>query len=113
EVPAARLAARRRSEGANAALHASIPPRPGALGTRENFRYNRDFHSLVLQACGNPLLEIAAQPIFDVLGTHLSRSTLGRRYHRDVNGHHRAIAAAIEAGDGDAAGGEMHRHLEF
>jgi DNA-binding FadR family transcriptional regulator len=113
EVPAARLAAQRRGADAPEALRAAIPPRPGALGTRENFRHNRDFHALVLEACGNQLLAIAAQPIFDVLGTHLSRSGLGRGFHRDVNEHHRAIAAAIEAGDAEAAGAEMHRHLEF
>jgi DNA-binding GntR family transcriptional regulator len=91
----------------------AIPTDPSALGTQENFTHNRDFHSLVLEGCGNPLLVIAAQPIFDVLGTHLSRSVLGRRYHRDVNDQHRSIAAAIEAGDALAAGGEMHSHLEY
>jgi DNA-binding FadR family transcriptional regulator len=48
-----------------------------------------------------------------VLQTHLSRSTLGRRFHRAVNDHHRLIADAIEAGDETAAGGQMYDHLEF
>ena len=43
----------------------------------------------------------------------LARSKLGARFHRTINDHHRSIAAAIEAGDEDAAGGEMHDHVEF
>ena len=70
EVPAARLAARRRSEAAIEQLRAAIPGKPLALGTREQF-------------------------------------------HRSINDHHRSIVAAIEARDEDAAGGEMHDHVEY
>jgi DNA-binding FadR family transcriptional regulator len=35
------------------------------------------------------------------------------RFHRAINDQHRTIAAAIEAGDADAAGAEMQGHLEF
>ena len=113
EVPAARLAARRRSEEAVDELRAAIPARPLALGTREQFVHNTDFHAAVLEAAGNPLFVIAARPVFDVLQTHLARSRLGRRFHRAINDHHRSIVAAIEARDEDAAGGEMHGHVEF
>ena len=41
------------------------------------------------------------------------RSNLGVRFHRTINAHHRSIAAAIGAGDEDAAGDEMHDHVEF
>ena len=67
----------------------------------------------MIEACGNTMLAVAAQPIFDVLQTHLSRSRLGRDYHRAINEHHRAVADAIEAGDEVAAGEQMHDHLEF
>ena len=113
EVPAARLAARRRAEEDVARLRESIPGDPLRLGTQEQFVYNRDFHAVVIEACGNTMLSIAAQPIFQVLQTHLSRSKLGREWHRAINQHHRSIAAAIEAGDEDAAGGEMYDHLEY
>ena len=113
EVPAARLAARRRSEDDLVLLQASIPDRPLQLPTKEQFVYNRDFHSCVIAACGNTLLSIAAQPVFAVLQRNLARSKLGARFHRTINEHHRAIAAAIEAGDADAAGGEMYDHLEY
>ena len=47
------------------------------------------------------------------LQRNLARSRLGARFHRQINEQHRAIAASIQAGDADAAGGEMHAHLAF
>ena len=48
-----------------------------------------------------------------MLQRNLARSKLGVRFHRTINEHHRAIAAAIEAGDADPAGDEMYGHLEL
>lgn len=113
EVPAARLAARRRSEEQVGRLRAAIPGEPLRLGTRAQFVYNTDFHSTVIAASGNTLLSIAAEPVFAVLQTRLSRSRLGRTFHRAINDHHREIAAAIEAAEEQAAGELMHEHLGF
>ena len=113
EVPAAELAARRRAEDHLERLHAAIPGDPLLLGTQEQFVYNADFHSIVIEACGNTLLSIAAQPIFAILQTHLARSRLGRNFHRAINEHHREIVGAIEAGDEHSAGVRMFEHLEF
>ena len=113
EVPAARLAARRRSGEELERLRATIPDEPLRLGPDQQFVYNQDFHAVVIDGCGNTLLAIAAQPIFGVLQRNLARSKLGERFHRAVNDQHREIAAAIEAGDADAAGGEMRAHLEY
>jgi DNA-binding FadR family transcriptional regulator len=113
EVPAARLAARRRADDDLERLRTSIPGEPLRLSTQEQFAYNKDFHSIVLQSCGNTLLHVAAQPIFTVLQTNLARSALGRRFQRAVNEHHLAIVAAIEEADERAAGELMHEHLVF
>lgn len=113
EVPAARLAAKRRSDGELERLKAAIPDQPLRLGAQEQFVYNRDFHWVVLEGCGNALLAMAAQPVFGVLQRNLSRSKLGHGFHRAINEHHRSIAAAIEAADADAAAAEMHAHLEY
>jgi GntR family transcriptional repressor for pyruvate dehydrogenase complex len=113
EVPAARLAAVRRREELLVRLRAAIPEKPLRLGTQQQFLHNRDFHWLVLEGCANPLLAIAAQPLFTTLQTNLARSSLGARFHRSVNDHHRAIMEAIAEGDADAAGEEMLAHLEF
>ncbi len=113
EVPAARLAARRRTEDDLDKLRAAIPGHPLALGTEEQFIYNKDFHSALVLASGNTLLSICAQPVFSVLQTNLKRSTLGRRFHRRVNDDHRALLATVEAGDESAAVEQMHAHLDF
>jgi len=113
EVPAAQIAARRRTDEHVERLRTAIPAEPLRLGTREQFIYNADFHTIVIEACGNTLLTIAAQPIFGVLQTHLARSKLGRRFHRAINEHHREIAAAISAGDERASREQMYEHLEF
>jgi GntR family transcriptional repressor for pyruvate dehydrogenase complex len=113
EVPAARLAAKRRSEADVERLRASIPGEPLKLDTQEQFAYNKEFHSAVIECCGNALLLIAAQPVFSALQTSLARSGLGRRFHREVGAQHLKITEAVEAGDEDRAGREMHRHLEF
>ena len=75
--------------------------------------YNQDFHAVVIECCGNALLTIAAQPIFGVLQRNLARTKLGEGFHRAINDQHRTIAAAIEASDAEAAGAEMHAHLEY
>ena len=113
EVPAAELAARRRAEGQVEQLRATIPRDPLRLGPEKQFVFNADFHTVVIEACGNVLLSIAAQPIFAVLQTHLARSRLGRPFHCSINEHHREIADAIESGDARAAGESMYEHLEF
>jgi DNA-binding FadR family transcriptional regulator len=111
EVPAARLAAERRRKPDIERLQATIPADIG--GPQEEFTYNEEFHSIVLEASGNPLLLIAAQPIFLVLQTNLARSKLAQRFYRSVHDHHRVIAAAIEAGEPRTAEREMRDHLQF
>jgi len=113
EVPAARLAAQRRSAADIEALELAIPDDTTGRGIEEQFIQNRDFHSAVVETCGNTLLLIATQPVFSVLQTHLQRSNLRQKFLDQVVTDHRAIAAAIADGDPDAAGAEMHRHLEF
>jgi DNA-binding FadR family transcriptional regulator len=113
EVPAARLAARRRGEADLEALRAAIPGDPSYLGTDEQFIHNKGFHSALVIASGNTLLSIAAQPVFSVLQTHLKRSTLGRRFHSRVNEDHRALVASVEAGDEAGTAELMHEHLAF
>jgi DNA-binding FadR family transcriptional regulator len=113
EVPAARLAARRRGTDDLDRLRASIPDQPLRMGPDQQYVYNQEFHSFVIDCCGNALLAMAAQPIFGVLQRNLARSRLGARFHRAVNDQHRTIAAAIESGDADAAADEMYAHLEY
>jgi DNA-binding FadR family transcriptional regulator len=111
EVPAARLAARRRREADIERLRSTIPA--GIGGPQEEFTYNEEFHEVVLEASCNTLLVIAAQPIFAVLQTNLARSTLPPRFYRAVHDQHRTISGAIEAGQARTAEREMREHLAF
>jgi DNA-binding FadR family transcriptional regulator len=113
EVPAARMAALRRTDDAVQDLRSAIPPDPGQLGPNEQFEYNADFHTSIIAASGNGFLMMAAQPLFSILQTQLARSSLGARFHKGINDQHRAIVAAIDAGDGRRAESEMRLHLEW
>jgi GntR family transcriptional repressor for pyruvate dehydrogenase complex len=113
EVPAARLAARRHTAEHVEELRAAIPDDPLRLGTAQHFLHNRDFHYVLVEASGNALLSISAQPVFSVLQTNLKRSVLGRKDRQAIQDDHRDLLAAIQARDEDAAAECMKRHLAF
>jgi DNA-binding FadR family transcriptional regulator len=113
EIPATRLAAARRTDLNLQHMAESIPERPLDLSLSDQFVNNRDFHKAVLQAAGNTLLMIAAEPIFSVLQTRMSRSALGPSFHRNINLHHRQIHEAISGGDADLAEQRMRDHLAW
>lgn len=113
EVPAARLAAGRRTEEDLERLSATVPDASARLGTKEEFAANTEFHACLIGACRNTLLSVSAGPIFAVLQSNLARSSLGRHFHSSIHDHHRLILDAIRAGDADGAAREMHDHLGF
>jgi GntR family transcriptional regulator, transcriptional repressor for pyruvate dehydrogenase complex len=112
EVFAVRQAARRRTSEDLAALRATLLPSESALPPHEQYLHNKEFHSILVAACGNALLRISAEPIFFVLHTHLSRSELSAEFPRKVGAEHADILEAIESGDADLAESRMRRHLE-
>lgn len=113
EVFAARQCAARHSEDDLKRLRETIVEDPAVLGTEQHYLYNKDFHTAVLDGCGNTLICIAAQPVFSVLQTRLSREEMSDRFAKRLNKDHRAILTAIEAGDSDAAGEEMRKHMTY
>jgi GntR family transcriptional repressor for pyruvate dehydrogenase complex len=113
EVPAARLAAERREGEDLERLRTAIPDESVRLSVRQEFAKNRDFHSAIIDCCGNSLLYIAAQPVFSTLQTHLARSGLGRGFHRAIRDQHVTIVDAIASADPEGAADEMRRHLAF
>jgi DNA-binding FadR family transcriptional regulator len=112
EIPAARLAARRRGEPQLEALRQSIPT-GGSLPGSEQFFKNRGFHAALVEASGNVLLQIAAQPIFNILQERYLITERGPRVARRINNEHTAILAAVESGDEEAAEREMADHLRY
>jgi GntR family transcriptional repressor for pyruvate dehydrogenase complex len=113
EVPAARLAARRRTEDDLARLEDAIPDDAREHGVDERFSVNAGFHTSLMAASGNALLEVAALPIFTVLQTSLARSGLGSRFARRIDADHREITDAIARADEEGAGEAMDAHLTY
>lgn len=111
EVPAARLAARRRTEEDLHRLEASIPEKSEPLGTKERFSLNMTFHSVLMSASGNALLHLSAFPLFTVLQTNLARSSVPASFHRQIARDHGLIHEAIELQDEQAAERLMEEHL--
>lgn len=113
EVFAVRQAAQRRTEADIDALRATLVPEDSTLSADAQYRHNKEFHAVLVEACGNTLLRIAAQPIFSVLQTHLGRSGLTHEFPRRVCSEHGVILEAIERGNPDEAERLMVEHLTW
>jgi DNA-binding FadR family transcriptional regulator len=111
ETFAARMAARRRRRADLDRLRACIIEDPQELGTERQHAGNTSFHTALLEASGNTVLAIAAQPVFGILQTNMRRREIEHDTLARVNDDHRAILAAVEAGDADAAARHMRKHL--
>lgn len=113
ETFAARQATVRRTDDDLARLRATLAAKDTRLSAYDRYLHNREFHAVLVDVCGNALLRIAAQPIFSVLHTHLSRSRLTAAFPDQVCDEHQTILAAVEAGDADGAEAAMRDHLRF
>jgi GntR family transcriptional regulator, transcriptional repressor for pyruvate dehydrogenase complex len=111
EAFAARMAARRRGEADLQRLRACVIDDPLELGTERQHAHNTAFHTALLEASGNTLLAIAAQPVFGILQTNMRRREIEHATLAKVNEDHRKILAAVEKGDANAAERHMLAHL--
>ena len=111
EVPAARLAARRRTPEHLEALHAARERETTLRGREGRFTEHRTFHQAVVDAACNPLLSMMTDPVFRVLQAQYLRPSEADGAMERVEQDHDAIGAAIEAGDEDEAGRLMAEHL--
>lgn len=109
EAPAARLAAERRTLEQLRDLRETLSFDPGGVSPEDR---TRDFHLLVLQAAGNPMIEIMARPVFDLLRTHYVRRAASTRFWSDVKHDHSDIYEAIASQDGAGAQRAMRSHIE-
>lgn len=110
EVPAAGLAAERRTEEQLADLRSSLfDPRQVDRGAV--FTTTKSFHVVVLEATGNPMLAAVTAPIFLVLQERFARDQTADKFWRDVDRDHREILALIEARDSEGARRAQAEHL--
>jgi GntR family transcriptional repressor for pyruvate dehydrogenase complex len=111
EVPAARLAASRRSEEQLERLRASIPGSLDSVDVSHIFEINRSFHDVMLEAAGNRLLRVVTEPLFTVMQTRFLRDRASADFWRRVMREHASILRAVESGDPERAGQAMEHHL--
>ena len=111
EVPAARLAAARRSEDDLSRLRSTLVPDDGTDPTH-GFVGHREFHFAILKASGNQLLDVITGPVFSVLETRFVRDRASSGFWAEVETDHQDIFDAIASGDSEASARFMHSHLE-
>lgn len=111
EAFAARRAAQRRAPEDIEILRSCIVEDPALIGTDHQFERDDRFHDHLVDAVGNTVLCIAAQPVFGVVQQNFRRRELSVESLTRVNDEHRAILAAVEAGDPDGAEQAMREHL--
>jgi GntR family transcriptional repressor for pyruvate dehydrogenase complex len=112
EVPAAGLAAVRRTDAHLATLRSCFPTRAEDASPAHLFEGNLLFHITIVEAAANMVLPVITRPIFSVLRTRFLRDAAPPAFWKRVARDHREILAAIEAGSEVDARAQMERHLE-
>lgn len=107
EVPAAGLAAQRRTEADLAALERAVGRRP----MTEPYTPSLDFHAALVRACGNPLMDVLIRAVYGVLGERLPQSGMGDEFWLEMGEGHRRIYEAVRARNADAAREATRSHL--
>ena len=109
EVPAAGLAAARRSDADLLAIEADLAhPRDDH---HEVLRANQDFHVLLARATGNAMLELMLRPLLSVLNARLDDAPPPPEIYEQIDAEHRQIADAVADRDEHAARRAMEAHL--
>jgi GntR family transcriptional regulator, transcriptional repressor for pyruvate dehydrogenase complex len=111
EVPAARLAAQRRSNEHLASMRTAIAHEKAETERGLRFEHHQRFHSVLLDAAGNRLLDLMTVPIFRVIRSRFLQDQPSRKFWTQVDDDHTEILRCIEAGDSDGAATQMHAHL--
>ena len=109
EVPVAGLAAKRRNDTQLHRLHTDLVR--GKASPAEHHARGRSFHLTLFEAAGNPLLDVMARPIFEVLTTRFVARASSPSFWKKVNEDHRRIHDAVERGDTETAESTMREHV--
>lgn len=83
-------------------------------GTRDPgpfFRWNNAFHAELLALSGNPRLIEMDEAVRNELQLYLGKSVLVSRQMRKSQAEHKAVLAALQAGDAEAAGAAFEAHV--
>ena len=112
EVPAAGLAARRRTDANLIELRgAMFDPDLDELETM--LAAHAAFHAAIASATGNPLFELVTRPLYHVTyGEEVVESLPGDYWVR-IDADHRELLSCVKGGDAAAAMDVGRRHLDY
>lgn len=112
EVPSAGIAAKTRSqEDLHLLAETVVVVNEAADGKEIDWSVNSRFHVLLLQATGNPLLDLVARPIFSVMREKFLRDRAEPAFWRKVADDHAHILQHVRDGNAAAASKAMRNHL--
>lgn len=111
EIPAAGLAALRREQHHLDDLHEAVEREKHTRARGPRSREHRTFHSIVLDATGNPLIGVMTEPMFRVL-TARRANEMPADYWRQIDVDHAEIVERIAERDHDGAVKAMRKHLD-
>ena len=112
EVPAAGLAAKNRTDEQVQQIFSCLRSTVNSSYPGHSFEGNSRFHSLILEASGNELMQVVAAPIFLVLRTQFLRDNEDKNFWNEVDCAHLDIAEAIKKRNSTLAEKFMSHHLE-
>ncbi len=111
EIPAARLAAARRSEEYLEQLRAIAAREKSETERGVRFEYGQHFHGVILEAADNRLLSVLTSPLFTVIRTRFLGAWQSPAFRRQVDRDHDEILGYIADSDGEGAAQAMQEHL--
>jgi GntR family transcriptional repressor for pyruvate dehydrogenase complex len=112
EVPAAGLAARRRTEANLTEIRgAFFDPLVDDVDTM--MLAHAAFHIAVAKACGNPLFELVMRPLYHAAYGEDVLDSLPGDYWIRIDADHRQLLECLRAGDAESATALANRHLDF
>jgi DNA-binding FadR family transcriptional regulator len=111
EVPAARLAATRRTQQHLDDLASAIHNEKRLRDRGDKFREHRHFHGIILEASGNGLLKLMNDPVFAVLRAQFWRPEMPSDYWQAVDHDHQELHRLLTEQDVEGAVTAMREHL--
>ena len=112
EIPAASLAAARRTEENLVQLRAALFD-PERDDLDRMLAAHAQFHSAVAKATGNPLYELVTRPLYQVSYGEEIMENLPAGYWQQIDADHRDLLACVTAREPDAAATVGRRHLDY
>jgi DNA-binding FadR family transcriptional regulator len=111
EIPAARLAAERRSDRDVGEIAAIMARMDDADNPARRNQYDASFHIAIARAAGNPLMVKLVEDLRGVLEEHSLAVARAPYRRRAASDEHRGVYEAIVDRDPDAAATAMEAHL--